>query len=338
LGIFFMAATLALVSFSCTGPIIGSLLVSTSTDGISAGPIAGMLGFSTALALPFGLFAAFPAWLQALPKSGSWMTSVKVTLAFLEIALAFKFLSVADLTMHWKLLPYEAVLGVWVLCALGLALYWAGFIRFPHDTVVKKYTPSRILMILASLFCFVYLGLGFRYNPVSGTFMTPPAGSGLLPPPGYSYIYPKKCPLNLDCYHDFETGLAVAKASKKPILIDFTGYGCVNCRKEEDQVWSQPEVLKIIHDDYVLISLYTDDRTELTTPFVSKVDGKTKHNVGQKWSEFEITHFNRISQPYYVLVSPDLKVLNQPIGYTPDVKLYKDFLECGKTKFKMMAK
>jgi thiol:disulfide interchange protein len=338
LGIFFMAATLALVSFSCTGPIIGSLLVSTSTDGISAGPIAGMLGFATALALPFGLFAAFPAWLQALPKSGSWMTSVKVTLAFIEIALAFKFLSVADLTMHWKLLPYELVLGVWVLCALGLALYWAGFIRFAHDSKVKDYKPGRILMILISSLITVYLALGFRYSPQSGTFLTPPAGSGLLPPPGYSYIYPKACPLNLNCFHDFEEGLAVAKATNKPMLVDFTGYGCVNCRKEEDQVWSQPEVLKIINDDYVLISLYTDDRTELAQPFISKVDGKTKHNIGQKWAEFEITHFKRISQPYYVLVSPDLKILNQPIGYTPDVKLYKEFLECGKSTFKRLEK
>ncbi len=341
IGIFFMAFTLALVSFSCTGPIIGTLLVETATGGgpvilggIPAGPLMGMFGFSTALALPFALFAAFPAWLNSLPKSGGWMNQVKVTLGFVEIALAMKFLSIADLTMGWKFLPYELFLAVWVLCALALGLYFLGYIRFPHEAPVQKLKPGRIAMALLSFAFMLYLLLGYRYSEQSGTFKTPPLLSGLAPPAGHSYIYPKECPLNLDCHHDFEEGLAVAKKQNKPILLDFSGYGCVNCRKMEDNVWSQDGVFELIRDKYVLISLYVDDRTTLDMPYTSPFSQRTMRTVGNKWADFQAIHFNRNSQPYYVLLSSDgKKVLNKPVAYTPDKEEYKTFLECGLRNF-----
>ncbi len=335
LGIFFMAATLALVSFSCTGPIIGSLLAQAFQGGY-VGPIVGMLGFSMALALPFMLFSAFPSWLQSLPRSGNWMNEFKVTIGFLEIALAFKFLSVADMTMGWKILPYELMLAVWILCAIGLVLYWRGRLRFPHDAPLREkvaqFSPKRWAMIGISLLTTVYLTFGFRHNNQSGTFQTPELASGLLPPAGHSYIYPKECPLNLNCFHDFEEGLAYAKSVKKPILLDFTGYGCVNCRKMEDYVWNKPGVFETIRDKYVLISLYTDDRKALAQAYTSAFDNKTKKTVGQKWSDFEVTHFNKNSQPYYVLLSDDRKILTKSVGST-DVKNYKNFLECGLKKY-----
>jgi thiol:disulfide interchange protein len=346
IGIFFMAFTLALVSFSCTGPIIGTLLVETATGGNLSGPIAGMTGFATALALPFGLFAAFPAWLKSLPKSGGWMDDVKAVLGFIEVALAFKFFSVADLTMNKKFIPYELMLGIWVLCALGMALYFAKILRFKPEYVISskkkvvqpnKFAWVRPTMIGFSVLTCLYLLMGFRYNEQSGTFKTPELVSGILPPAGHSYIYPKKCPLNLDCYHDFETGLAAAKKQNKPVLLDFTGYGCVNCRKMEDLVWGKPGVYELIKDKYVLISLYTDDRKALADNEVynSTFDHKDKKTVGNKWADFEAVHFGRNSQPYYVLLDPNtLKVLNQPVAFTPDVKAYQGFLQCGLDKFK----
>jgi thiol:disulfide interchange protein DsbD len=346
IGIFFMAFTLALVSFSCTGPIIGTLLVETATGGNLSGPIAGMTGFATALAFPFGLFAAFPAWLKSLPKSGGWMDDVKAVLGFIEIALAFKFFSVADLTMNKKFVPYELMLGIWILCALCMALYFAKILRFKPEYAVssKKKAPQpnkfawvRPTMIGFSVLTAIYLLMGFRYDTQSGTFQTPALASGILPPAGHSYIYPKSCPLNLDCYHDFDAGLAVAKQQNKPILLDFTGYGCVNCRKMEDLVWGKTGVYDLIKDKYVLISLYTDDRKVLADNeiYTSTFDNKVKKTVGNKWADFEAVHFGRNSQPYYVLLDPNtLKVLNQPVGYTPDKNLYQAFLQCGLDKFK----
>lgn len=338
IGIFFMAFTLALVSFSCTGPIIGTLLVQTATTtGISAGPAIGMLGFATALALPFGLFAAFPAWLHSLPKSGSWMDDVKVTLGFVEVALAFKFLSNTDLIKGWKLLPYEAFLAIWIICALGLALYHAGILKFKQGGKPKKMTAARGLLVATSLAAVVYLGLGYRYNPASQTFQTPELGSGILPPAGYSYIYPQNCPLNLNCFHDLNEGLAYAKKVNKPVLLDFTGYNCANCRKMEEHVWNKPEVLELIRDKYVLISLFTDSKQELKSPYApytSKFDGKLKDTEGEMWTDLEATHFNKNSQPFYVLLTPDLKVLNAPVAYTPEVDIYRDFLKCGLERFK----
>jgi thiol:disulfide interchange protein DsbD len=338
IGIFFMAFTLALVSFSCTGPIIGTLLVQTATStGFSWGPAIGMLGFAVALALPFGLFALFPAWLQSLPKSGSWMEDVKVTLGFVELALAFKFLSNADLIKGWKLLPYEAFLAIWILCAIGLAAYHFGFLRVHGHQSDKKYTAwHRVVAGLALVFA-AYLGMGFRYNAATETFRTPEMGSGILPPAGYSYIYPQKCPLNLPCFHDLNEGVAEAKRQHKPILLDFTGWNCANCRKMEENVWNQPGVMELIRDKYILISLYTDDKHALKSPYApytSKFDGKLKDTEGEMWTDLQGTFFNKNSQPFYVLVSPDLKVLNKPVAYTPDVAEYKAFLDCGLTHFK----
>ena len=341
IGIFFMAFTLSLVSFSCTGPIIGSLLVQTVTGGgdtlfgrIPLAPLVGMFGFSLALALPFAFFAAFPAWLHALPKSGSWMNTVKVSLGFIEIALALKFLSIADLTMGWKILPYELFLGVWVLCALALCAYFMDWFRFPHDTKVEKLSTSRLILALASLAVAIYMSTGFMKDNVSETFKTPNLLSGIAPPAGHSYIYPKECPLDLECYHDFYQAVEVAKKFNKPILVDFTGYGCVNCRRMEDLVWSKPGVFELIKNEYVLVSLYTDDKKSLEKSYISTFDGREMKTVGNKWADFEAIHFNRNSQPFYVLISPDGKLLNKPVAYTPDVDEYKKFLQCGVDQFK----
>lgn len=341
MGIFFMAFTLSLVSFSCTGPIIGTLLVETATGGgptifgrVPLGPLMGMLGFSTALALPFALFAAFPSWLKSLPKSGGWMSDVKVTLGFLEMALALKFLSTADLTEGWKFLPYEAFLAVWIVCALGLALYFLGFLKFPVNYDKPKRTPAKSGLGLASLALLAYFSMGFRYSDVSKTFVTPSLLSGIAPPAGHSYIYPNDCPLNLNCFKDYEKGLAYAQEHKKPILLDFTGHGCVNCRKMEDNVWSKEGVYELLRDEYVIISLYVDDREKLETPYRSPIDGSTRRMVGNKWADFQFLHFGVQSQPYYVLLSPDGKVLNHPVAYTPNAQDYEDFLTCGIAQLK----
>lgn len=335
-GIFFMAFTLSLVSFSCTGPIIGTLLVETAVGGgptilgrIPVGPLVGMFGFSLALALPFALFAAFPGWLNSMPKSGGWMNSVKVTLGFIEIALALKFLSIADMTMGWKILPYELFLGLWILCALGLLLYFLGILKFPHDSPLKKITPARWVFSVSMLILIVYFSMGFRVSEQSKSFVTPNLLSGLAPPAGHSYIFPNTCPLGLNCFKDFEEGIAYAKSVNKPILIDFTGHGCVNCRRMEDQVWSDPEVFDLINDEYVLISLYVDERTALKEPYTSALSGRQMRNIGNKWADFQAIHFNRNSQPFYVLSSPEGKILNKPVAYMPDKIAYKEFLTCG---------
>lgn len=341
IGIFFMAFTLAIVSFSCTGLIAGSLLVQTvSGTGpqlfgrVPVEPVIGMLGFSVALALPFALFAAFPAWLKQLPKSGSWMNIVKVTLGFVEIALAFKFLSIADMTMNWNILPYELFLAVWVLCALALVAYYFGWLRFPGEKKPVQVTPSRWVLGLAFSGLTLYFISGFKVNKISETFDSPALLSGILPPPGYSYIYPKDCPLDFNCFHDFESALAYARAENKPLLVDFTGYGCVNCRRMEDNVWDKEGVYDLIKDDYVLVSLYVDDRKPLENTYTSALSGKTVRTIGKKWTELQIAHFNRNSQPYYVLLDNELKVLNEPKGYTPDIDEYKAFLQCGVDRFR----
>jgi len=344
LGIFFMAFTLALVSFSCTGPVIGTLLVETATGSgpvilgrIPVGPLMGMLGFSTALALPFALFAAFPSWLNSLPTAGGWMSSVKVVLGFIEIALAMKFISVADLTMGWKIMPYELFLSIWFICALCIVIYLFGKIKFPHDSPIKKFSNTRRAFIGVFMVATVYLLMGFKVDKQSETFDTPDLLSGLAPPAGHSYIFPKHCPLNLECYKDFAEAQEVAKAQNKPIFIDFTGHGCVNCRKMEDKVWGEDEILPLIRDEYVLVSLYVDERKELDEPYVSKLSGKKMRNVGNKWADFQAIHFETNSQPYYVLVAPmkdgSFKILNQPTAYDEDVDAYREFLECGIRQF-----
>jgi thiol:disulfide interchange protein len=344
-GIFFMAFTLTLVSFSCTGPIIGTLLVETATGGgatilgtIPVGPLFGMLGFSIALALPFALFAMFPSWLNSMPKSGSWMNIVKVTLGFIEIALALKFLSIADLTMNWKFMPYELFVGLWVIIAIAMALYYLGKLRFKMDPPVKKITTGRWAGGVFMLLIAAYIASGFMVNKQSNTFITPNLLSGLAPPAGHSYILPKHCPLNIDCFHDYDEGLKYAQEQNKPILIDFTGYGCVNCRRMEDNVWSENDINDIITNDYVLISLYVDDRKPLEESFISSFSGKKMRTVGNKWADFQAIHFGRNSQPYYVLSSPEGKILNRPVAYTPDKAEYKAFLECGLERFEALKK
>jgi len=339
LGIFFMALTLALVSFSCTGPILGSLLAGAmSSEGGAMQLTSGMAGFGLALALPFGLFAAFPSWLNSLPKSGGWMTTVKVVLGFLELALALKFLSNADLVKHWGLLKIEPFLALWFIIFVAMGLYLLGKIRFPHDSPMKKIPIARWVLGLASFGFAIYLASGFSYDDKAGSLKPLKLLSGLAPPTCYSWFYPCDCPQNLNCFKDFEEGLAYAQHANKPIMIDFTGHACVNCRKMEEHVWPTQEVYKYLKDDFVLISLYVDEKIDLpedeqkTVPMKSGGTRKLR-TTGHKWQYLQTENFNNNSQPYYVLLSPDGKMLNHPVGYTPEPSDYADFLECGLQKF-----
>ena len=326
IGIFFMALTLAIVSFSCTGPILGSLLAGSLTaEGGAMQLTAGMTGFGFALALPFALFALFPNALNALPKSGGWMTTVKVILGFLELALALKFLSNADLVSYWGLLKREVFIGIWTLLAFVLTLYLFGIFRFPHDTKgplsKSRYVLAGLSLVLTS---YLFLGLVSKENTLK--FI-----SG-FPPPAFYSIYEKEndCPLGLDCYKDFERGLAIARLQQKPILLDFTGWACVNCRKVEENVWSQPAIFKLLNEEVVLISLYVDDRTELPIDQQFNFqypDGRVRgiNTIGEQWATFQSLNFNAASQPYYVLMQADGTLLNAPIQYT-DAKTYLNWL------------
>ena len=344
-GIFFMALTLAIVSFSCTGPILGSLLAGSLTaDGGAWQLTSGMAGFGVSLGLPFALFAMFPNMMNALPKSGGWLNTTKVILGFLELALAFKFLSNADLVAHWNLLKIEPFLLLWILIFAGLALYLFGKIKFPHDSPIKKLSFSRIAGgILVASFV-IYLASGFRVNQETKTFTPLTLLSGLAPPVGYSFMYPNDCPNNLDCFKDLKTGIAYAKKVNKPILLDFTGYACVNCRKMEEHVWPLPKIDNYLRNDYVLISLYVDDKKMLPEEqqiLVNRINGGTRKlkNYGHKWANFQTQFFKSNSQPYYVLLNSDgSKILNQAVGYTPDENDYAQFLECGLEVFKNSKK
>jgi len=332
IGTFFMALTLAIVSFSCTGPILGSLLVGSLTaDGGAIQLSAGMIGFGFALALPFTLFALFPSWLKTLPKSGGWLNTVKVVLGFLEVALALKFLSNADLVEHWGLLKREIFIGLWIVIFAGLALYLFGKIKFPHDGLVKKLSTGRLTVgLITTLFVF------YLVNGLIGT-----GNLKLLsgfPPPHFYSIFEKEsdCPLNLNCYKDFDSGLAYAKENNLPIMLDFTGWACVNCRKMEENVWSDPQVY-IELQKYVLISLYVDDKEELpeSEQFEFKKENgqvKTIKTIGSKWATFQAVNFASASQPYYVLMSPDLRLLNHPEKYT-DEATYLNWLKKGIANF-----
>ncbi len=351
LGIFFMAATLAIVSFSCTGPLIGTALVEASSKGFMA-PLVVMFGFSFALAIPFGLFAAFPAWLHSLPKSGGWMNSVKVLLGFAELALALKFLSVADMTAHWGILRYELFMALWVLIAFGMAAYLFGWIRFPHDTPGKRVTPGVGLLGLGFTVLGVYLATGLLGSAKTGTYNALGLMSGLAPPAHYNFFKPagavdealsthytsvSKCANNFNCFHDYYEGLAYARRQHKPILLDFTGYGCVNCRKTEEHIWVKQDVWKKINEDFVLISLYVDDKIELDTVLRSAVTNERIRTVGQVWKDFQVSNFEQNSQPLYVILSPDQQVLTAPRGYDPDAKAYSDFLDCGLNAFQNLG-
>ena len=340
-GIFFMALTLAIVSFSCTGPILGSLLAGSLTaDGGAWQLTAGMAGFGVSLGLPFALFAMFPNMLNALPKSGGWLNTTKVILGFLELALAFKFLSNADLVAHWNFLKIEPFLGLWILIFAGLALYLFGKIKFPHDAPIQKLSFLRISGAILVASFVVYLASGFRVNKETNTFTPLTLLSGLAPPVGYSFLYPNDCPNNLDCFKDLKTGIDYAKKVKKPILLDFTGYACVNCRKMEEHVWPSQKIDKYLRNDYVLISLYVDDKKTLPKEeqlMVNRVNGGTRklENYGHKWSNFQTQFFQTNSQPYYVLLNSDgTKILNKAVGYTPNENDYATFLECGLKVFK----
>lgn len=326
-GIFFMAFTLALVSFSCTGPIIGSLLVQAATgQGPEIGifkikPIMGMFGFSLALALPFTLFALFPQWLKSLPKSGGWMENVKVILGFLELALALKFLSVADLTQNWNFLRWELFMGLWIIIFALMGIYALGvFSKSARPIVIRFFGFASLL------FAIYMVKATVSYVPIA-------ALSGLAPPTHYNFF--NKEVLSHTDFNDFDEALAYAKAQNKPLLIDFTGDGCVNCRKMEEQVWILPDIRKKM-EEYVVVSLYVDNREVLpqNDQYVSSITGKAKkiRTVGNKWTDFEIRHFQKASQPYYVLVTPDLEVLTHPVAYTSAGRFEK-FLDCGLEQF-----
>ncbi|TMM57098.1 hypothetical protein FEE95_11445 [Maribacter algarum] len=339
IGIFFMAVTLAIVSFSCTGPILGFLLGGTTlAEGdVATNLTAGMMGFGVAIALPFALFALFPAWLNSLPKSGGWMTTVKVVLGFLELALALKFLSNADLVGHWGILKREIFIGIWIVLFVLLALYLFGLFRFPHDGPKQKLSNGRkgvgFLSAVFSLYLILGLAKVVDLKPLSG----------ILPPEFYSVFETESdCPLGLNCFKDFDEGLAYAKSVNKPILLDFTGWACANCRKMEEQVWSETDIYPILRDEYVLISLYVDDNIK-KLPEDQQFDFqyasgrvKTIETVGQKWGTFQTLNFNAASQPYYVLLSPDLEVLNSAVQYT-DRDAYKAWLNSGLEKHKVLA-
>jgi thiol:disulfide interchange protein DsbD len=343
IGLFFMAFALALVSFSCTGPLIGTLLVEAVSKGSYLGPATGMFGFSLALALPFTLFAIFPSWLKSLPKSGGWLNSVKVTLGLLELALAFKYLTNVDLAYHWGLLSRDLFLVIWIIIFGVLAFYLLGKIRLSHDSEVKTLSIPRLLLSMLALAFTVYLIPGLFGAPLKGI-------SGWLPPQQtqeftLSAAAPEKstgstahkyaglfhAPENIDAFYDYDEGMAYAKKMHKPVLLDFTGWSCTNCRKMEAAVWSDPEVLKRLKEDYVLISLYVDDRTSLsnTEKYVSKVSSKSINTIGQKWSDLQQERFNTNAQPFYVLLDPDGKPTAEPRAFNLDIKAYLDFLDLG---------
>ena len=343
LGVFFMALTLSIVSFSCTGPILGSLLAgSLSSNGGAWQLTAGMGGFGVALGFPFALFAMFPNMLKALPKSGGWLNTTKVVLGFLELALAFKFLSNADLVQHWGLLKIEVFLAIWILIFLGLTLYIFGVLKFPHDGPIRKRSFLRISSGLLVFAFVVYLGSGFKLNDTTKTFTPLTLLSGLAPPVGHSILYPNDTPNNFKSFKDFKKGVAYAQKVNKPILLDFTGYACVNCRKMEEIVWSKPSIAPYFENEYVLISLYVDDKKALPQAqkiSVERLGGGTRTltNFGHKWAHFQTEFFQSNSQPFYVLLSPDAKIELAPkVGYTPDVKNYEAFLKLGLEAFKAL--
>ncbi len=330
IGIFFMAFTLSLVSFSCTGPIIGSLLVEAAVSGSSIGPIMGMVGFSLALALPFALFAIFPGWLNSLPKSGGWLNTVKVSLGLLELALALKFFSVVDMAYHWGILKREIFLALWIIIFGLLGIYLIGGFKLSHDSDGQ---PKLSVMRLA----FAIISLSFAMYMIPGLWGAPTKLlSGLAPPTNYKEWNPTDCPHGIDCTHDYSEGMERAKRENKPVLIDFTGYACVNCRKMEDNVWSDPRILEKLENDYVVISLYVDDKTPLPPSLQTKSyrTGETLKTYGAKWSDFQAHYFKANTQPQYILLDANGKMLAAPKSYTPDINEYNLFLEEGLCRFK----
>lgn len=361
LGSFFMAFTLVLVSFSCTGPIVGAILVA-SASGEVIEPIIGMLGFSLAFALPFTLFAFFPRWLNSMPKSGGWLNSVKVVLGFIELALGLKFLSIADQTYHWGILDREIYLGFWIVIFTLMGLYLLGKLKFAHDSDIKFISVPRLTLAIITFTFVVYMIPGMFGAPLQALsgYMPPQAthdfdlnkivrenvqafssGSGgeskpstLCDKPKYSELL--HLPHGLEGYFDYEQGLACAKQQNKPVFIDFTGHGCVNCREMEARVWADPRVLKKLREDFVVVALYVDDKTELPESewITSTYDGKVKKSIGKKYADFQISKFNVNAQPYYVLLDTNGNVLVPPKAYDLEVENFLAFLDSGLEAFK----
>ncbi len=356
-GIFFMAATLVVVSFSCTGPIIGSLLVAAASRGEALGPVLGMFGFSLALAIPFTLFALFPSALKSLPKSGGWLNSVKVVLGFLELAFALKFLSNVDLAYHWNWFDREIFLALWIVIFAMMGLYLLGKIKFSHDSDLPHVSIPRIFLSIIVLAFVVYMVPGMWGAPLKSisAFLPPSAtqdfdlytaqlNSGVnintnnfTGHKKYEDLF-KRAPshkLGLDAFYDYAEALKASKTKQKPVLIDFTGWNCVNCRKMESDVWTNPEVLRRLRNDFVMAELYVDDKTELTKNEQSTSQyGKKITTLGAKWSNVQATQYNTNSQPYYVIVNSAGKVLVPPQGANYDPENYIQFLESGKSAYK----
>ena len=354
LGLFFMAATLAVVSFSCTGPIIGTLLVQAATMGELLGPAIGMLGFALALAIPFTLFAMFPSLLKSLPSSGGWLNSVKITLGFLELALALKFLSNVDLAYHWNWFDREVFLALWIIIFGYLGFYLLGKIRFPNDSPMDTLSLPRMVLSILVLSFTLYMVPGLWGAPLKSI-------SAFLPPQTtqdfdlytssfgrtetnnvvdskarkYSDIF--HAPLNLNVFFDYEEGIEYGKKVGKPVMLDFTGHACVNCRKMEASVWSDKDVHKLLNEELIIIQLYVDDKTELpqAEQFVSSFSGKNIRTIGNKWSDFQASKFNSNSQPHYVLLDPSNKeILIKPTGADYNQKSYYGFIQSAINKYK----
>jgi thiol:disulfide interchange protein DsbD len=349
IGLFFMSFTLALVSFSCTGPIIGTLLVDAVSKGAYLGPAMGMFGFSLALAIPFTLFAIFPSWLKEMPKSGGWLNTVKVSLGFLELALAFKFLSNVDLAYHWGILNRDIFLIIWIVIFAFWGLYLLGKIKLAHDSDLSFISLIRLLFAMLIWSFTLYMVPGLWGAPLKAiNAWLPPAStqefdlySKQFSAPASAETATKKyanlfhAPYSLNAYYDYEEGMAAAKQQNKPVLLDFTGWSCTNCRKMEASVWANAEVLKRLKNDYILISLYVDDKTALAEneKYTSTFSGKTIKTLGQKWSDFQASTFGTNSQPYYVLVDTEGKQLVAPQAFNLDINNYIRFLDDGKATF-----
>ncbi len=345
---FLLAFTLALVSFSCTGPIVGTLIVQAASVGGMA-PVIGMLGFSLALALPFALFAAFPGWLNSLPKSGGWLNSVKVFLGFLELAFAFKFLSITDMVWGLHVLEREVFIAIWITIFGALGFYLMGKIRLPHDSPMEYLPVSRMMLGLLVFAFTIYMIPGLWGAPVNLISGFPPPSNYAESPHGVGnrasgaggagtaslsedmHLGPQGIP----AFDDYDKALAYAKQVNKPLLLDFTGKGCTNCRKMEDAVWSDPTVREMLANDFVLTSLYVDFRQELPEDekYVSPVTGKKIRTVGNKWSDFQISRFQRNSQPHYVILGHDEEKLVEDRGYNTDIEAYIDWLKRGLKAF-----
>ena len=349
-GVFFMAFTLVLVSFSCTGPIVGSILVE-SAGGKFLKPILGMFSFSMAFAIPFTLFAIFPNWLKNLPKSGGWLNTVKVTLGFVEIALGLKFLSIADQVYHWGILDREVYLSIWIAVFTLLGLYFLGKITLPHDSKLDRISVPRLLMALVTFSFVVYLIPGlwgaplkslsgylppmttqdFNLNQVNSSYLE--TSNDLCEKPKYSDFL--HLPHGIQGYFDYKQALECAKEQNKPIFVDFTGHGCVNCREMEEKVWSDPRVLKILKKDYIVLALYIDDKKELPKSdwYTSTYDGKVKKTIGKQNSDFQISKYQNNAQPFYLLLDTNGKLLEKPRAYDLDINDFEKFLKKGLNKF-----